>query len=391
MDLNAAARPELDFRRSSHLVYRRGRLPAVYSKAVRRLVFNLHLYIALAAAAFVIVLGMTGAIMAFETELDRLFHSKLAYVAPQGPTLTLEELGAAVSRAFPGEPIVGYGLATSPDLSSQVARRGRQVYVNQHTGEILGVRPGGMDWLGRIHQLHLRLLLRTPADPGKKIMSWAGVAIVFLALSGLYLWWPYQRVTIKGPAASWRFWFDLHNAVGICSFAFLLVLAVTGVMIGFEETTVPLFYRITGSHPAQPPRTVPPPPAGARRISPDQAVAIARAALPGTAPFQINVPPPARRLPDPGALPGRPHGRRAQPGGGGPVHGERVVRARLANRAGRGADGDSKPRHPHRRHLGHAEQGADVAGVGGIGNAGAEWDSAVVETPGQKARTEPQW
>ena len=44
---------------------------------VRRLLFNLHLYMALIAGAFITILGVTGAIMAFETELDRLFHWKL--------------------------------------------------------------------------------------------------------------------------------------------------------------------------------------------------------------------------------------------------------------------------------------------------------------------------
>ena len=53
-----------------------------------------------------------------------------------------------------------------------------------------------MDFLGYVHQLHLRLLVGNKADTGKKIMSWAGAAMLFLALSGVYPWWPYKRVTI---------------------------------------------------------------------------------------------------------------------------------------------------------------------------------------------------
>ena len=52
--------------------------------AVRRLLFNLHLYLALIAGVFVLIFGVTGSIMAFEPEIDRLLHSRLAYVKPGG-------------------------------------------------------------------------------------------------------------------------------------------------------------------------------------------------------------------------------------------------------------------------------------------------------------------
>jgi uncharacterized iron-regulated membrane protein len=258
---------------------------------VRRLVFNLHLYLALTAGVFIAILGATGAIMAFETELDHVLHWKYAYVEPGVRPLPLAELGAAVEKVYPGERIAGYSF-WGPRLSYVVALPKRQVYVNPYTAAVLGERPSGPDFLSRVHQLHLRLLIQTKADPGKTIMSWAGVAILILAVSGVYLWWPYMRVTVRGPLWGRRFWLDLHNTVGICSFAFLIVLAATGIFIGFEETTVPLVYRLTKSERMQLPRTIPAPPRGARPIGVDRAVAIARAAIPGAEPFQIGVPGP---------------------------------------------------------------------------------------------------
>jgi len=260
---------------------------------VRKLLFNLHLYLALGAGAFIVVLGITGAIMAFEPEIDHLLHSKLSYVMPQPHKLSLAEIEAAVHKAYPGERIFGYLLSTSPDISCAVSLRGRQVYVDQYTGAILGERPSGMDFLAYVHQTHLRLAIRRPSDPGKKIMSWAGMVLLILVLSGLYLWWPVKRVSIRGSAATRRFWFDLHNSVGIFSMVFLLLLTLTGVMIGFEETAVPLMYRVTGSQPSEQPRKPPPPLPDAKPILADKAIAIARAAIPGAEPFQINVPGPA--------------------------------------------------------------------------------------------------
>ena len=260
---------------------------------MRKLLLNLHLYIALIAGVFVLILGLTGSIMAFEPEIDHLFHRKLTYVVPQAHALSLVELGAIVSKAFPDEPIRGYGVSSSPDMSYQIATRKRMVYLNQYTGEILGSMTGAdaiAAFQGMVHQLHLRLLIHDKADTGGLIESCAGLAILFLSLSGLYLWWPMKRFGIAGGR---RVWFDLHNVVGIVSLVFLLILATTGCVIGFDHTTTPLFFKMTGSTPPPPPpRKAGPHTPDAKPISPDQAYEIARNALPGTAPFAIDVPPP---------------------------------------------------------------------------------------------------
>lgn len=263
---------------------------------MRKLLFNVHLYLALVAGVFVVILGLTGSIMAFEPELDNLLHPKLSYVTPLDHRLSLVEIGAAVEKAYPGERARAYLLATSNDVSVSVATRRGVVSVNPYTGEVLGVRAPGRDFLGYVHQLHLRLLVGNRADTGKLIVTWAGVATLLLLVSGLYLWWPLMRVSIGGKISGRRFWFDLHNTAGIVSLLFLLVLTVTGLMIGFDEHTVPMFYRMTGSQPSQPPKPAPPAQSIAKpiakSITPDQAMEIARAALPGTFPFQINVPGP---------------------------------------------------------------------------------------------------
>src|SRR5437660_26928 len=75
------------------------------------------------------------------------------------------------------------------------------------------------------------------------------VIVLFLLVSGLYLWWPQKRASIRWSGPAFRVWWDLHNTVGVLSIVFLLLLTITGVAIGFERVTVPFFYRITGSAP----------------------------------------------------------------------------------------------------------------------------------------------
>src|SRR5438067_776761 len=135
--------------------------------------------------------------MAFEPELDHLLHARVSYVTPTGSAKPLAELGAAAAKAVPDGRVAGYLLSVSPDLSYQVLFRGRSVFVNQYTGEILGIRQAAPDFLSRVHQLHLRLLIQNRSDTGKTIMTWAGAAFLFLLLSGMYLWWPLKRVTVQ--------------------------------------------------------------------------------------------------------------------------------------------------------------------------------------------------
>jgi len=254
---------------------------------MRRALLTAHLILALAAGAVIAVLGVSGCIMAFEPEIDRLLNSALMTVTPSGPRHSLLEIGDVVRTAYPGERVDGFTVgATSTDADIVSVPRA-QIYVDPYTLRVLGRRSNGANWLARVHQIHLRLF--TTATWGRQVVRWSGVALVLLLGSGLYLWWPAKRVRLTTGASPFRTWFDLHNTVGIFSLVFLLLLSVTGVCIGFDQVTVPLSYRLTGSTPSRQVSTRVAVVPTARQISPDRALEIARAALPGTFPFSVSV------------------------------------------------------------------------------------------------------
>ena len=159
---------------------------------MRKFIFQVHLYIGLIAGLFLVLLGITGSIMAFEPEIDHLLHHRLSYVDAGDRTLSLAEIGRVVQKTFPADTIMGYRLATSPDLSWQVGLGGKIVVVNPYTGVILGTMIPPDHWddlLGTIHQLHTRLAMGFAGNPGKKIVNWAVVGLLLLQLTGLFLWW----------------------------------------------------------------------------------------------------------------------------------------------------------------------------------------------------------
>lgn len=250
---------------------------------MRAVLLKVHLILALAAGVVITSLGITGGIMAFEPEIDHLQHRALMDVTQSGAQHSLVEIGDAVLKAQPGERINAYFPGATPSRSCGISTTHGIVYVNPYTLEILGTRPPGPDWLGDVHQMHLRLLTTW----GRPFVRWSGVTMVVLLVTGLYLWWPVKRASITTGKSPFRTWFDWHSVTGIFSLVFLLVLSLTGVFVGFDDVTIPLGYRLTGSAPLAPVATRAAAPPGATQISPDQAVDLARQALPGAEPFIV--------------------------------------------------------------------------------------------------------
>lgn len=252
---------------------------------MRHKILIAHFALALLAGVVITSLGVTGSIMAFEPEIDHLQHRALMDVTPGGATHSIADIAAVVARAYPDAPIGTVTLGATPSRAYAVSTPKGQVYVDPYTLDIKGIRPNGADWLSNVHQMHLRLLTTW----GKPVVAWSGVIMLFLVLSGLYLWWPAKRMSVTTGKTPYRTWFDWHNAIGIFTFVFLLLLSATGVFIGFESTARPLAFRLTGSTPAPvvSPRIKAQP--GVAQITPDAALEIARQAIPGATPFLVPI------------------------------------------------------------------------------------------------------
>ena len=263
---------------------------------MRKFLFNLHLYLALATGMFIAILGLTGSIMAFEQELDHVLHPHRSYVRPQGQPKSLAEVMAIAQKEDPGQQPLVVSMSQYPDIAWAVGFRDAAVYVNQYSGEVLGIDRTNLDFLGYVHQVHLRLATplwlpnRDRHQIGRQVVSWVGVVCLFLLVSGIYLWWPTKRVRVEWRTGERRSWFDLHNAIGVISLVFLLILTLTGISIGFEDKSEALFYKLTNSHPVERPNLKVTQQPGAKTITADRVMEIARATLPGAAPIFISVP-----------------------------------------------------------------------------------------------------
>ena len=251
----------------------------------RRLLLTAHQWVGLFGALFLIVIGVTGSALVFEVEIDRALNPATSYVTPRGQRMPIEALIARALAAAPTDVVTGIRIAETPGIADEVLLEGgRFATVDPYTGTVLGVRDRDTSVARRLHLLHTSLLAD---DFGERVVAWMCVAMLFLAISGIYLWWP-RRILAVRNALSWkRTNFDLHNVFGFYSSIVLLVMALSGILIAFGTTTDPILRRLNGA-PSQPaPQSLP---VQRGRISLDAAVEIAERALPGAAATVVNVP-----------------------------------------------------------------------------------------------------
>ena len=253
---------------------------------MRKTLFSLHLYGALIVGLFVVTIGVTGSIMAFEDDLDRLFNRQLFHVQPAATPLSVADMFHAAAAAFPGQKINNLRLPQNAADSAMFRVAGpKQVFLNPYNGQILGTRDPTTN-LQTIHTIHLRLMM---GKAGENVVASVTAVLLFLVLSGIYLWWPLKRFSVKWKASARRVNFDLHNVSGIYSAAFLVVLGITGIVVHFDNEIEQYLHKKAGTAPIRrnTPSVVQP---GVARIAPDQAVQGALAALPGTKVLSVGLP-----------------------------------------------------------------------------------------------------
>jgi uncharacterized iron-regulated membrane protein len=265
----------------------------------RKTLFWLHLLAGLLAGLAIGIMCFTGTALAFEKELVAYAERDARRIAPpaaETPRLSIAELQARVGAAHPTAKISGIALENHPLAAvAFTAGRNETFYANPFTGEIRQVAATRTrDFLQLMEDWHRQLALGGSNRPlGKAINGAGNIAFFFLAVSGLYLWWP-RKWRTKGlkrslwfvPAANTkaRDW-NWHNVIGFWSAPVLIVLTLTALPISYRWAGN-LIFTLTGT-PPPPPTSAPAPTAAlpapvaqAQPLSADSLIARAQKELP---------------------------------------------------------------------------------------------------------------
>lgn len=250
----------------------------------------IHRYTGLAMAAFLIIASLTGAMLAFHHELDDVFNHKLASIEAQStPMLSIAELHDTVITTYPeytfssmptvidnGKSVVfavdrwrGNASSDAPEPTFH------EVYVNPHTGAVIGTRnKDTWAWhntMWKVFWLHRDLLL---GDIGRWVLGIVSLVWTINCFIGFYLTLPRaakssqsKQVPSKKRASLFKRWlpawkirrktntfklnYDLHHAFGLWLWVMLFVIAWSSVGFNLKPVYQPVMQAVVGLTPRE--------------------------------------------------------------------------------------------------------------------------------------------
>ncbi|HXN21418.1 MAG TPA: PepSY-associated TM helix domain-containing protein [Candidatus Dormibacteraeota bacterium] len=201
---------------------------------MKRLLLNVHLYVGLVVAIVMAILGSTGALLAFEYDIDHLLNARMDYVQPRAVRLSSEVLGRTVEQQMSGYVLTQIifpdraGISVFLRLDSPKTHSSQELYVDPYTGEILGKADGRNTFAKQVHLLHTHLLAGVM---GNQLVTWSTAGLLLLAVTGLILWWPRKVTRPQYRTSLHRLNNDLHHSVGFWTSWAMLIFATTGLTI----------------------------------------------------------------------------------------------------------------------------------------------------------------
>lgn len=272
---------------------------------LRKTFFWLHLVAGLIAGLVVAVMSFTGAALAFEKDLVAWAERDVRRVVPPADAtqrVPLRDLLASVREKEPETRPTAITVSADPAAAVAITfGRDNIYYANPYTGELLKPASTSMrDFMQLMERWHrfLGFAGESSRPIGKAITGACNLAFLFLAVSGLYLWWP-RNWSWRGFKAIAVFNFRLigrardfnwHNSIGLWTAPLLIALTLTAVPISYRWGNN-LVYRLTGTEPpvqgqgpgvaAGPTVTVPTPEPGAKPLTQDALLASVQTANPG--------------------------------------------------------------------------------------------------------------
>jgi uncharacterized iron-regulated membrane protein len=232
---------------------------------MRPLFVQLHRWFGVATALFLFVAGLTGAVIAWDHELDAALNPSFFNARMSGPALPAPELARRVEAADPRFDVTylplgiepGHTLQmmvlprTNPATGQPYALDFNQLAVDPATGEIQGRRQWGavslapINLIPFIYKLHYTLHIPVMGgfDLGTWLMGVVGIVWLFDSVIALVLSFPSVKAWRKSFAfrvrrGGYALTFDLHRSGGVWIWGLLAIVALTSVSMNLSDPVV---------------------------------------------------------------------------------------------------------------------------------------------------------
>jgi uncharacterized iron-regulated membrane protein len=274
----------------------------VTSRSFRNGLQTVHLWTGILLSLPFVLLGLSGSILMLQPEEPKW---SMPHARARGEAQTIEAILAAAASQLPdaratridlpegvGEPATIRFEPQDGDAGGNY--RGDLVFVDPVSLEILGQmeRPRPAQLFGIMRTLHATLYVRTISD--RSFVGWMGIALIFICISGIVLWWPRpgqwrHAFGVKLGARGFRLHRDLHSAVGFWTMLVLLVVSFSGLYLAFPRTfrdgvglVLPLGQVFSEPETSAPPASLP--------LDLDAAVALALSVIPDAEARSVQMP-----------------------------------------------------------------------------------------------------
>ncbi|MEM5387038.1 PepSY-associated TM helix domain-containing protein [Paraburkholderia phymatum] len=232
---------------------------------MRSALVRLHRWFGIGTALFLFVAGLTGALIAWDHELDAALNPSFFDARTHAAPLPSLELARRVESGDPRLQVTYLPLAAEKGHTLQMMVMPRvdpktnqpypldfnQIAVDPATGEIQGRREWGalsvarINLLPFIYKLHYTLFLPFThgIDIGTWLMGIVGIVWIFDSVIALVLAFPSAKAWKKSFAfrvrrGGYALTFDLHRSGGVWIWGLLLIVAVTSVSMNLSTPVV---------------------------------------------------------------------------------------------------------------------------------------------------------
>jgi uncharacterized iron-regulated membrane protein len=226
---------------------------------IRRANFQIHLWVGIVLALYLIVIGVSGSILVLRIELGALtganpWESRKAPTPRTDISAVVRNLTARYPR-FRIVSIIAPGKTEPNFIARLLGRTQIRVGVDRDTGEVLGDVQRGPAWLDTVEKLHVSLFA---SRNGRILNGVGGAFLLLMCITGLINWWPgvrnWKRALKVDFGRSWRrINFDLHSAAGFWTLAIISFWAVSGVYFAWPRQIFAMVNRISPIVNSKPP------------------------------------------------------------------------------------------------------------------------------------------
>ena len=216
-------------------------------KLLRRnqFLFNLHLILSIIFAVPLLVIGVTGAILSYQHELEDLINLNAVKVEKTGKMLSAEKILQSFSEQTGVKQPARLVLPKSENEAIKIYASNSDAYlVDPYTAQIIG-KDGGVAFVRVAMSLHRNLGLaltgnKTAGEVGKQIVGASTVAMIVLVISGVWLHFPRlkrkfaEAVKPNFKLKKYALFHNLHTSFGVLSAAIYLIICLTGLMWSYR-------------------------------------------------------------------------------------------------------------------------------------------------------------